>query len=36
MGGSMEPQVWLSQGDVIEFEVTDLGILANTVADEII
>ncbi|MED5541316.1 MAG: fumarylacetoacetate hydrolase family protein [Actinomycetota bacterium] len=35
-GGSMEPQVWLSHGDVIEFEVTDLGILANTVADEII
>ena len=35
-GGSMEPQVWLAQGDTVEFEVTDLGILANTVIDEII
>jgi 2-keto-4-pentenoate hydratase/2-oxohepta-3-ene-1,7-dioic acid hydratase in catechol pathway len=35
-GGSMEPQVWLSHGDTVEFEVTDLGILANTVIDEII
>ena len=35
-GGSREPQVWLSDGDAVEFEVTDLGILANTVVDEII
>ncbi|MDE0874167.1 MAG: fumarylacetoacetate hydrolase family protein [Acidimicrobiales bacterium] len=35
-GGSMEPQVWLAHGDTVEFEVTDLGILANTVIDEII
>jgi 2-keto-4-pentenoate hydratase/2-oxohepta-3-ene-1,7-dioic acid hydratase in catechol pathway len=28
--------VWLAQGDTVEFEVTDLGILANTVIDEII
>ena len=35
-GGSREPQVWLSDGDADEFEVTDLGILANTVVDEII
>ena len=32
----MEPQVWLAHGDTVEFEVTDLGILANTVIDEII
>ena len=35
-GGSMEPQVWLAHGDTVEFEVTDLGILANTVVNEII
>ena len=35
-GGSMEPQAWLAHGDTVEFEVTDLGILANTVIDEII
>ena len=35
-GGSMEPQVWLSDGDAVEFEITDLGILSNTVEDEII
>ena len=35
-GGSREPQVWLSDGDAVEFEVTDLGILANTVVDEFI
>jgi 2-keto-4-pentenoate hydratase/2-oxohepta-3-ene-1,7-dioic acid hydratase in catechol pathway len=35
-GGSREPQIWLSHGDTVEFEVTDLGILANTVIDEII
>ena len=28
-GGSMEPQVWLADGDVIEFEIPDIGILAN-------
>ena len=35
-GGSMEPQVWLTDGDVIEFEIPDIGILANTVIDETI
>ena len=35
-GGSMEPQVWLADGDVIEFEIPDIGILANTVIDETI
>ena len=35
-GGSMEPQVWLADGDVIEFEIPGIGILANTVVDETI
>ncbi len=35
-GGSMEPQVWLTDGDVIEFEIPAIGILANTVVDETI
>ena len=35
-GGSMEPQVWLTDGDVIEFEIPTVGILANTVVDETI
>ena len=35
-GGSMEPQVWLTDGDVIEFEIPAVGILANTVVDETI
>ncbi len=35
-GGSMEPQVWLVEGDAIEFEIPGIGILANTVANETI
>ncbi|MDP6863581.1 MAG: fumarylacetoacetate hydrolase family protein [Acidimicrobiales bacterium] len=35
-GGSMEPQVWLTDGDVIEFEIPAIGILTNTVVDETI
>ena len=35
-GGSMEPQVWLAEGDAIEFEIPGIGILANTVANETI
>ena len=35
-GGSMEPQVWLADGDVVEFEIPEIGILANTVIDETI
>jgi len=35
-GGSMEPQVWLTEGDVIEFEIPQIGILANTVVNETI
>ena len=35
-GGSMEPQVWLVEGDAIEFEIPGIGILANTVAYETI
>ena len=35
-GGSMEPQVWLANGDIIEFEIPGIGILANTVVDETI
>ena len=35
-GGSMEPQVWLTDGDVIEFEIPTIGILTNTVVDETI
>lgn len=35
-GGSMEPQVWLAEGDAIEFEISGIGILANTVANETI
>ena len=33
-GGSMEPQVWLSAGDQIEFEVPGIGLLKNSVVDE--
>ena len=35
-GGSMEPQVWLSAGDQIEFEVPGIGLLKNSVVDEVI
>ena len=35
-GGSMEPQVWLSAGDQIEFEVPGIGLLKNSVVDEAI
>ena len=35
-GGSMEPHGWVADGDVIEFEMPDIGILANTVIDETI
>ena len=33
-GGSMEPQVWLSAGDQVEFEVPGIGLLKNSVVDE--
>ena len=33
-GGSLDPQVWLSEGDSIEFEISEIGILKNTVIDE--
>ena len=35
-GGSMEPQVWLSAGDQVEFEVPGIGLLKNSVVDEAI
>ena len=35
-GGSMEPQVWLVEGDASEVEIPGIGILANTVANETI
>ena len=35
-GGAMEPQVWLSAGDQIEFEVPGIGLLKNSVVDEAI
>ncbi len=35
-GGSMEPQVWLTDGDIIEFEIPGIGTLANTVVNETI
>ena len=33
-GGSLDPQLWLSEGDSIEFEISEIGILKNTVIDE--
>tara|TARA_Y100001936_G_C15933397_1_gene590661 strand:- start:96 stop:932 length:837 start_codon:yes stop_codon:yes gene_type:complete len=35
-GGSMEPQVWLSAGDQLEFEVPGIGVLKNDVVNEAI
>ncbi|HAE55592.1 MAG: fumarylacetoacetate hydrolase family protein [Acidimicrobiales bacterium] len=35
-GGSMEPPVWLSAGDHVEFEVPGIGVLQNSVVDEAI
>lgn len=34
VGGSRKPQVWLASGDVVEIDVSGVGILRNTVADE--
>ena len=35
-GGSMEPPVWLSAGDHVEFEVPGIELLQNSVVDEAI
>ncbi|MBX6317676.1 fumarylacetoacetate hydrolase family protein [Pigmentiphaga sp.] len=34
VGHRRDPQVWMKKGDRIEVEITDIGILANTVEDE--
>jgi 2-keto-4-pentenoate hydratase/2-oxohepta-3-ene-1,7-dioic acid hydratase in catechol pathway len=33
-GGRLDPPVWLQPGDVVEVEVSGVGVLSNTVADE--
>jgi 2-keto-4-pentenoate hydratase/2-oxohepta-3-ene-1,7-dioic acid hydratase in catechol pathway len=33
-GGRLDPPVWLVPGDVVEVEVSGIGVLSNTVADE--
>ena len=34
VGGALKPPVWLKAGDVVEIEVSGVGVLRNTVADE--
>lgn len=34
VGGKLDPPVWLKAGDVVEVEVSGVGVLRNTVADE--
>jgi 2-keto-4-pentenoate hydratase/2-oxohepta-3-ene-1,7-dioic acid hydratase in catechol pathway len=34
-GARSDPQVWLKPGDVIEVEAEGIGILRNTIADEV-
>ena len=34
VGGNLKPPVWLAPGDVLELEVSGVGILRNSVADE--
>jgi 2-keto-4-pentenoate hydratase/2-oxohepta-3-ene-1,7-dioic acid hydratase in catechol pathway len=34
VGHRRDPQVWMKKGDVVEIEISDIGILRNTVEDE--
>ena len=34
VGGNLNPPVWLTAGDVVEIEVSGVGVLRNTVEDE--
>ncbi|MBT8145064.1 MAG: fumarylacetoacetate hydrolase family protein [Gammaproteobacteria bacterium] len=34
VGGKLDPPVWLTAGDVVEIEVSGVGVLRNTVVDE--
>ncbi|WP_454715625.1 fumarylacetoacetate hydrolase family protein [Caulobacter segnis] len=35
VGAKREPPVWMKPGDVVEVEITDVGLLSNTVVEEI-
>jgi len=34
VGAKRQPPVWLKPGDVVEVEITDVGVLRNSVVDE--
>jgi 2-keto-4-pentenoate hydratase/2-oxohepta-3-ene-1,7-dioic acid hydratase in catechol pathway len=34
VGAKREPPVWMKAGDVVEVEITGVGLLKNTIVDE--